>query len=214
MATYTSNRNSNGLTDENGHIRLPLKAFEGEIFSGFQVTAKQVPDMTVTISAGDGKIPYQDYAYAFWSDSDEVIRIPAASSIGPRLDRIVAYVDRSLTFRVDQINHPGLVKFKVVSGVPGANAQAPTDTIVQNSIGAGNPFINIATIRVNQNATSIVQSNIDTSSQKGMRLSRNITNPGITTVDGTELKFMVIREGEPLPEPIKDTTLIVLETSR
>lgn len=214
MATYTSNRNSNGKTDENGHFRLPLKAFEGEIFSGLQVNAKQTPDMTVTITAGDGKIPYNDYSYAFWLDQDTSITIPNSSPIGPRIDRIVAYVDRSLTFTPEQINHPDLVKFKVVSGVPGANAQPASDTIVRNSIGAANPFIELARITVNQNTTSITQANIDTSVQVGMKLSRNISNPGVTTVDGTELKFVIIREGDPLPAPIANTTLIVLETSR
>ena len=31
MATYLSNRNSDGKTDENGHFRLPLKLVDGEI---------------------------------------------------------------------------------------------------------------------------------------------------------------------------------------
>ena len=214
MATYVSNRDSDGLTNENGHFRLPLKALEGEIFSGLKVTQSDVLGMTVKVTKGDGKIPYQDYAYAFWLDSDETISIANASSTGSRIDRLVAYIDRSMTFKATQINNPGLLKFKVVSGTVSTNPIAPTDTIVQNAIGAGNPFITLANIRVTQNTTQITNANIDYTMQVPMRLSKNISTPGIQTVDGTELKFMIIQEGDPLPAAIPNTTLIVLETSR
>lgn len=214
MATYVSNRDSDGLTNENGHFRLPLKALDGQIFSGLKVTETTPLGMQVTVSRGDGKIPFQDYAYAFWTDSDETIQISNASSSGNRIDRLVAYIDRKMTFRADQINNPGLLKFKIITGVASPKATAPTDTIVQNSIGAGNPFINLAEITVHQNTTQIVNADIDTSMQVPMSLSKNIANTGVQTVDGAELKFMVIREGDALPTPIKDTTLIVFETAR
>ena len=214
MATFVSNRDSDGLTNENGHFRLPLKALDGEIFSGLQVTQADTLGMRVKITKGDGKIPYQDYAYAFWMDADENITIPNASTTGARIDRLVAYIDRTMTFTASQINNPGLLKFKVISGVASANPVAPTDTIVQNSIGAGNPYINLAQITVPQNTTQIVNANIDMSKQVSMKLSKNIANPGVQTVDGTELRFMVIKEGDPLPQAIPNVTLIVFETNR
>ena len=210
MATYLSNRNSDGKTDENGHFRLPLKLVDGEILEGLEVTANSTPNMTVNISKGEAKIPYQDYAYAVWSDASTSLTISTASSSNARIDRIVAYVDRTMTFTSSQINNPGALKFKVVAGTPANPAVAPTDTVVQNSVGAGNPWIELARINVSMNATAITSANIDSSHRVPISLSSNVKTPEITTVDGSALKFMVINEGESLPSAIPDTTLIVL----
>lgn len=210
MTTYISNRNSDGKTDENGHFRLPLKMIEGEVLSGFEVSATS--SMNVEISAGEAKIPYQDYAYAVWSDATETLTIPTASTSGNRIDKIVAYVDRNMTFTSTDINHPGALKLLVVQGTAGSSPVAPTDVQVQSAVGAGNPWINIATITVPINATQIVTSNIDNSVKTGMSLSSDVKMPEVTTTDGTNIKFAVINEGDALPSAIPGSTLIVLVT--
>ena len=210
MATYLSNRNSDGKTDENGHFRLPLKFVDGEILEGLEVTANSTPNMTVIITAGEAKIPYQDYAYAAWSDSSSSLTISTASSTNPRIDRIVAYIDRGMSFTSSDINNPGALKFKVVAGTPASTPSAPTDTSVQSSVGASNPWIELARVNVAMNATAITSTNIDSSYRVPISLSSNVKTPEITTVDGSAIKFMVINEGEDLPSAIADTTLVVL----
>lgn len=210
MATYLSNRNSNGYTDENGHFRFPMKLVDGNILEGLEVKAQSTPNMTLTITAGEAKIPYSDYAYGVWSDANSTVTIGTASSANPRIDRVVAYVDRGMTFTSSQTNNPGALKFKVVAGTAGNPAVAPTDATVQSSVGAGNPWIELAKVNVAAGATSITTSSIDNSGRQPVSLSSNVKAPEIATLDGTAIKFVVINEGDDLPSPIADTTLVVL----
>lgn len=210
MATYLSNRNSDGKTDENGHFRLPLKLIDGEILEGLTVSANSTPDMTIKISAGEAKIPYQDYAYAVWSDSVSSLTISTASSSNPRIDRIIGYVDRNETFSSSDVNNPGAFKFIAVAGTPASVPSPASDATVQSAAGAGNPWIELARVTVPMNTTGITSANIDSSVRVPISLSPNVKTPEITTVDGSAIKFMVINEGESLPAAIPDTTLVVL----
>lgn len=210
---YLSNRNSDGLTDENGHFRLPLKMLDGEVLSGFEVQPQSTPDMTVTVTAGEAKIPYSDYAYAVWSTEDEILTIPASSSSGNRIDRIVAYVDRTMTFTEEDVNHPGGWSFRVVAGTPSGTPVPATDTQVQSAVGAGNPWIDIAQIAVQMNSTAVTSGNI-TSTKTGISMSPNVKMPEMTTIDGSSIKFAVINEGEDLPAAIEGSTLVVLVVKR
>lgn len=208
MARYVSNRNSNGLTDENGHFRLPLKFMDGEILQGFTLTANNT--MNITISAGEAKIPYADYAYAVWSDSAETITIPTASSSGQRIDRIVAYVDRSMTFTSSTVNHPNALKFMVVSGTASASPSAPSSSTVQSRVGSGNPWISLGSVRLGIGTTGITQSMISTTDRVPMSLNSNVLNQSITATNGSTLQFAIINEGQSLPSAIPGKTLVVL----
>lgn len=210
MATYISNRDSNGLTDENGHFRLPLKVLEGNILEGLEIQPSATPSMTLQITAGDAKIPYLDYSYAVWSDSATNITVSTASTTNNRLDRVVAYVDRSMSFTSSTVNHPGGLKFAVVAGTPSANPVAPTDSQVQSAIGAANPFINLGQVYVPMGATIITSSNIRQTGRAGLSLSQKVQNSNITATNGTNLQFVIINEGESLPAAIPGTTLVVL----
>lgn len=214
MGKYISNRDSDGLTDENGHFRLPLKVLEGNILSGFEIQAQQNPSMSITITAGDAKIPYSDYSYAVWSDTNETITVPTASTTNNRLDRVVAYVDRGMTFTDTTVNHPNGLKFAVIQGTPSANPVAPTDNQVQAAIGATNPFIDLGQIYIPVGATIITSSNIRTTGRVTLGLSKNVKNSNITSTNGTNLQFAVINEGDSLPSPIPGTTLVVLVAKR
>ena len=210
MSRYVSNRNSDGKTDENGHFRLPLKLVDGEILEGFELKAQSNPDMTITITKGEAKIPYSDYAYAVWSDADEKVTIATASTTGNRIDRVVAYVDRGMSFTAEQVNHPDALKFKIVQGTPASTAVAPTDTQIQSAIGAGNPYINLGTVTVPMNTTTVTSQSISMDNRKGLSLASSVKMPEMTALDGTRLKFAVIQDGEALPEAIENATLVVL----
>lgn len=209
MSTYLSNRNSNGKTDENGHFRFPLKLVDGNILQGLEVTPQSTPNMTVKISAGEAKIPYSDYAYAVWSDASTDVTISTASSSNPRIDIVVAYVDRGMTFISSDINNPGSLKFKVVAGTAAANPSAPSTSAINTAV-SNNPWIELAKINVAAGATSITSANIDNSGRQPITLSSNVKTSDVTTTSGTPIKFAVINEGDALPSAISDTTLIVL----
>lgn len=210
MTTYLSNRNSDGKTDENGHFRLPLKMIEGQIFSGFALQAQSTPNMTIKITKGEAKVPYQDYAYAVWSDADTNLTISTSSSVNDRIDRIIAYVDRGMTFTSTSTNNPGCLKFKDVVGSTSAAPQPQTDSQVQTSVGAGNPWIELGRVYVKKNSTQIINDNITKDGRVETTLSDNVKTQKITTIDNSNLKFAIINEGEDLPAPLADSVLVVL----
>ena len=210
MGRYISNRTSDGKTDENGHFRLPLKLVEGEILSGFEISVAS--GMNINISAGEAKIPYSDYSYAVWSDETETVKVNTSSTSGNRLDRVIAYVDRSMTFADTTVNHPNGLKYIVVAGNPATTPVAPTDAMVQSAIGAGNPFIDLGQIYVPVSSTIITQQNIRTTGRVPMSLSTDLQNTNLTTQSGENIQFEVISQGESLPSPVPNTTLVVFVT--
>lgn len=170
--------------------------------------------MSIVITAGDAKIPYSDYSYAVWSDAPETVNVTTSSSTGNRIDRVVAYVDRSMTFTSSTVNHPNGLKFMVVTGTAGASPVAPSDSTVQSVVGASNPYIDLGQIYVPMGATAITSSNLRTTGRVGLSLSTNLQNTNLTTTNGTNIQFAIINEGQSLPSPIPNTTLVVLVAKR
>lgn len=160
MATYLSNRDSDGKTNEQGHYRFNTNLWQGNIQKGFSVIQNTTPGMNVIIKAGDIKIDYQTYAYTAWADADEVLSIPTADTVNRRIDRIVAYIDRGMTFSSGSVNNPGALKFKVAQGVPSSSPFAVSDTAVQSSVGADNPWCELAQITVSQSVSQILNASI------------------------------------------------------
>ena len=210
MTTYISNRNSDGLTDENGHFRFPMKLVEGQILSGFEPSA--TGGMSISISAGEARVPYADYSHGVWSDEATSVTIGTSSTVNPRIDRVVGYVDRQMEMTSEDVNNPDMFKFAVVQGTPSATPVAPNDNTVQSAVQAGNPWIEICRVTVPRSATSITSGNIDTSYRVGVSISPNIKLPEISLADGTRVKFAVISQGDPLPAAEEGVTIIVLKT--
>lgn len=210
MATYLSNRDGGGYTNENGHFRLPLKMLEGEVFSGFEVKQTATASLQVQVTAGELKIPYQDYSYAAWSDATINLSITTPSSTSNRIDTVVAYIDRTMTFTTSDTNNPGALKLKVVSGSSSSGTPvAPADSVIASSVGSGNPWIKLANVTVGAGTTQITNTNIDNSIKKPISLSSNIALPAIQSADGNDMAFAVIRKGENFPSAIPGKTLIV-----
>lgn len=147
MATYISNRDGLGKTDEEGHYRLINKVLTGNVANnGFQVTQDTGSNMNIIISAGDIRIPYQDYAYNGWSDSNVTLTDIAFASTGTRMDLVVAYVDLSVTSTATDVNNPNALKFAIVNGNVASPIQAPSASMIGAVIGISNPYVVLAQI--------------------------------------------------------------------
>ena len=112
-----------------------------------------------TLTGADLVIAYQNYLYYTWIDAVTNLSISAADPTNPRIDAIVAYVDLSVVSSSSN-NNPGALKFMDVTGTPAGSPSAPNNTAIQSAVGAGNPFYELATVRVNAGASSIVTANI------------------------------------------------------
>ena len=160
MTRFLSNRNGGGQTDEQGHYRFQTKVWAGNVLSGLAVVQNSPLARSVLVQIGDLKIDYNDYAYTAWHDTvaGEVVSIATADTSNPRIDRIVAYIDRAAT--PSGTNNPGILKFMAVAGTPGAVPVKINDAGVQSAVVAGNPWCELATVRVEANATTIANAKI------------------------------------------------------
>ena len=159
MATFVSNRDSGGETNEKGHLKFWSKTIDGHVLSGQQVMASSPLAMSVRISEGDIRIPYADYAHMAWSEGYTPVTIATADPTNPRIDRIVAYIDRAMVMTDGDINNPGMLKYKSVSGSPNSSPVKVSDSAVDTSV-SGNPWVEIGVVRVNAGVTTISDSAI------------------------------------------------------
>lgn len=159
MATYVSNRDG-GSTDEQGHYRFQVKVWDGNIENGMVVTQNSPLGMSVLVGTGDLKIDYSNYAYTAWNDANSSVTITTADGSNPRIDRIVAYIDRGMTPSVSPPNNQGMLKFMAVAGTPNAVPTQPSDATVNSAVGASNPWCDLANVLVGTGVTTIVNSNI------------------------------------------------------
>lgn len=163
---YTANGSS--TTDEYGTQLILNRIVSGEVVEGFNVVANGTPNMTVKVNPGSGRIPTGTYpaSYGYLISHDtaagESVTISAAAA-SPRIDYIVAYVDKSVagsTSPANVNNTNNVLKFVAVAGTPAASPSVPTTLQIQTAIGASNPYSIYAQIAVGANVTSIVNGNI------------------------------------------------------
>jgi len=157
ISTYVSNRDG-GATDEQGHYRFQVKVWDGNIENGMVVTQNSPLGMSVLVGTGDLKIDYSNYAYTAWNDANS--SVTTADGSNPRIDRIVAYIDRGMTPTVSPPNNQGMLKFMAVAGTPNAVPTRPSDATVNSAVGASNPWCDLANVLVGTGVTTIVNSNI------------------------------------------------------
>lgn len=226
MATYISNRDSGGLTDEKGHLKFLANSYTGNILDGMQVVESSPTGMSVRVSAGNIRIPYSNYAHMGWSEGYTGVSVATADPSNPRIDRVVAYVDRSMTFADTDTNNPNSLKFMAVTGTPNAVPSKSSDATVQTAVGASNPWCEIGLVRVNAAASSILNASItDTRTfisptyQSDWRLLNSpvtsVTNNGQRNYDltvssdptGFITPGMRIRTTRTTPVPVQSTTL-------
>lgn len=164
MSLATSNRDG-GRTSEAGHLRAIQKGIVGEVLKGLAVSQRGAgANMSVDVAIGDAVIPRSDgtYGHPAWADAIYNQVISAADVSNPRRDIIVMYIDYSQAPSTGVSNNTnGVVKIKVVNGTPAGSPADPSDAAIQTSVGASNPFIKLARVRVAAAASSITNSVID-----------------------------------------------------
>lgn len=164
MSLGTSNRDG-GKTSESGHLRALSKMVNGNVIDGLLVSVRSSgANMSVDIASGDSFIRRSDNSYAHPVFNDAVYNqaIATADAANPRRDIIVIYVDyANATSTAVSNNTNGVVKIAVVAGTPAGSPVDPTDSAIQTSVGAGNPWTKLARVRVPAGQTSITNTLID-----------------------------------------------------
>ena len=164
MSLATSNRDG-GRTSESGHLRAIQKVITGEVLTGLNVSQRSAgANMSVDVAIGDAIIPRADgtYGHPAWNDAVYNQVIATADVSNPRRDIIVMYIDYATTPSTGVSNNTnGVVKIKAVAGTPAGSPADPTDAAIQSSVGASNPYVKLARVRVAAGASSITNSVID-----------------------------------------------------
>lgn len=186
MALATSNRDG-GRTNEAGHLRAIQKVIDGEVLTGLAISQRAAgANMSVDIAVGDAVIPRSDdsYGHPAWNDALLNQSISAADGSNPRRDLVVMYIDYDETPSTGVSNNVnGVVKIAVVAGTPAGSPTDPDGSAIESAIGAGNPYIILARVRVAAAASSISNSVID-----DLRvMATGINNQGWVSVPNSEL---------------------------
>lgn len=169
--------------------------------------------MNVTVSTGAGIIGNGTLSgVRFAIDAPVTVAISATSTANPRMDSVVAYIDKSVSASTSVVDNTdlGIVKFKSVAGTPSASPTAPNTATIQSSIGAGNPYMVLANVTVPKSSTAA--SSFTITDMRVTPTSAIITDNSITTsklankavtsdkVDFTKFKF-------PVPDYSNGTTI-------
>lgn len=143
------------------HSDAAYTAFENAAYGSCVANATSLAvsagsGMSVRIAAGDAIISTPNSGKRIQSDAIETVTISAANATYPRVDSVVAYIDSAIqptTAVIDNVN--GILKFAAVAGTPAANPTAPTESMIQAGIGAGNRYMVLSDVKVPNGATSM-----------------------------------------------------------
>ena len=146
---------SKALVSPEIYARPLSRLFTGEVIDGFTVVPKT--GLTVTLKPGNAFVRYGSTNVAsarlvsLVADFD--LTHDAKDVSNPRFDLIVVYVDNAVSLPSGtptnaNLDGPGVAKAKIVKGVPNATPVVPNDTSIQARVGAGNPYIVVASDRV------------------------------------------------------------------
>lgn len=166
MSKFVFNRDG-GKTDELGHLMILSKLYQGQVALGLNVVANGSPNMTVTCNAGVGRIPTGSgsatYDYYVGQDAATTgITIATADGSNPRRDYIVGYVNKAVVPSTGVTNNSNnMFVIVAVAGTPAAVPSDPSVGQIQTAIGASNPYIILARVRVAAADTDITNSDID-----------------------------------------------------
>lgn len=123
----------------------------------WKVSEHSPNDMSVDVAVGRGYFKKTSMTYHGVTDAIENLAITSNSSGNPRIDAIAIYADLGASPNADASN---TLKFIVVAGTAASSPVAPNDSAIQSAIGAGNPFLRLAEVRVESGASSIVNAKI------------------------------------------------------
>ena len=164
MTVYLSNRDGNGKTNEEGHLRLLSKVLQGEVLTStdLQVTQNSPLGLNVIVKKGDYRLETSGgtYAYMGWIDADTVVNITSPDGSNPRITSVIIYVDKGAATSASPPNNPGVAKLVTVNGSASSSPVAPSGTTIQTAVGAGNPYMILANVAVGAGVTQITNSDI------------------------------------------------------
>lgn len=138
--------------------------------------------MKVSVATGAGIIGNGTLSgVRFAIDSPVTVAVSAASTANPRMDSVVAYIDKSVSASTSVVDNTdlGIIKFKSVAGTPASAPTAPSASTIQSSIGAGNPYMVLANITVPKSSTAA--SSFTITDMRVTPTSAIITDSSITT---------------------------------
>lgn len=138
--------------------------------------------MNVTVATGAGIIGNGTLSgVRFAIDAPVTVAVNAASTANPRMDSVVAYIDKSVSASTSVVDNTGLgiIKFKSVAGTPASAPTAPSTSTIQSSIGAGNPYMVLANITVPKSSSAA--SSFKITDTRVTPTSAIITDNSITT---------------------------------
>lgn len=150
------------------HSAAAYSGWENELFGGNAVassTALKVgagSGMTVSVGKGNALIDTgDDYSRRVALTEAVSVTLDQADTSLPRNDLIVIYVDMAVSpVQTVQDNTNGILKVVAVKGTPASSPSDPDAGTIQQAIGAGNPYMTLASIRVNAGASAISAGNI------------------------------------------------------
>lgn len=177
MTIYLSNRDGDGKTNEEGHLRLLSRILTGDVLAptDLQVTQNSPLGLSVIVKKGDYRLETSggSYAYMGWLDSDAVVSISVPNPSNPRITSIVLYVDKSATTSPSPPNNPGITKLIAVNGTASSSPTPPSSSTILDVIGSNNPYVVLADVTVGAGATQVTNSNI-TDSRETIKLTESI----------------------------------------
>lgn len=165
MSKIVANYNG-GASDEYGTFAALNRTLVGDVIEGFNVVPNSTPNMTIKVNPGSARITTGTYpsSYGYMVNHDTVggesVTITTAAA-SPRIDYIVAFVDKSVAAVTSPVNNTNnVLKFAAVAGTPAGSPVVPTVSQIQAAIGAANPYITLAQIAVAASATTVTTPNI------------------------------------------------------
>lgn len=180
---------SNSLVSPELYARHLSRLFTGNVVDGLLVVPKT--GLTVTLPFGNGLIPYGTGATASAREFSLVanfdITLDTADASNPRIDLIVIYVDMGVTLpggtpTSANLDGPGVVKATFVKGTPNASPVDPTVGAIQTKIGASNPYIVVAAVRVDATVTTIAANKITDRRVFARVGNSNIADSAVTAI--------------------------------
>jgi hypothetical protein len=170
MARIVSNYTANGSTqtDEYGTL-FSISDLIGNsgVIKGMAVAANSSPAMNVYVQTGSAAIGTgtapTNYSYFVKIDTSgqgELVTV-GTSNTSPRIDYIVAYINKSQAGSTGVSNNTNNVFMLAdVMGTPSGSPVVPTVGQIQTAIGAANPYIILAQIAVGASVSQITTPNI------------------------------------------------------
>lgn len=202
----------------------------GAILNGFNVVPTTPASMSITIKTGVNTdddahlyINYAEYGFFGWMSQDLSLELAASDQLYSRISLIVAYIDFSVAPMAsdEEVESPGVLKIVEVPGASAASPQPPSASDIRSQIGALNPYIVLASIKVGVNATQITSANItDNTKNLTAQLNDNIAlNQDSSFCAGflqantakTKTKVVVTGPNEAAPAAIEGVELIWLK---